>query len=777
MSSLRATVVVLTLTAVAGGADAALAQSLPSGLGGGPVVFYLEIVVNGRPTARVIPVDYREGSYHVAAEELRAVSIRTDAPDGTRVAVDRLADVDVEYDGHQQRLLITVPPDWLPVHAMTSAGRSRTPAETSTGVVLNYDLHLNSARGARQLSGWSEQRLFARWGTLATTGVYRSRFGRDDRSFGYVRYDTSWRYADEDRAVTYAAGDVVTGGLPWTTAVRVGGVSIGRTFNVRPDLITYPLPQFTGRAVVPSTVDVFIEGRPTLRGDVPPGPFVVDDLPLVTGAGTATIVTTDALGRQVSTDVSFYVANTLLRKGLVDYSASAGFVRRGFGVRSISYGRPVAVGSLRYGATDHISIAAHLEGGPRQLAASGGIDMSAGNLGVVGLSFAESRHIGQSGRQLSASYSYAMRRFGINARHTQRTDGFADLSVHDRPLDDISIRRALRTSQVTAAVQLGGRAGTLSAGAFHTVDADDDRRTVATISYHRPFLWSSSLHVSLYRRLDREHREHALQLQAVVPLGSRHGSVTARMAHGSERTTGGVYYRRAAPLAGGVGWNAGYSSGSNDVRHADVTWRTRYAQLEGGLRGDGSSPSGWSSLSGAAIFMDGAAFATSRVADAFVLVDTDGHEGVPVRFEHQLVGTTNRRGHLMVPWAAAYYPASYQIDPLTLDADVQAPVTERRVAVRRHSGLVVKFPLRRVAAALVTLIDERGRAIPVGSTVVHDQSGQVAVVGWDGLVYLEEVQASNHLSVSLPHGRQCTAVFSFEAVPGELPRVGPVPCR
>src|SRR5262249_15236017 len=156
-------------------------------------------------------------------------------------------------------------------------------------------------------------------------------------------------------------GDVTTGSLPWTTAVRLGGITIAKNFRMRPDLVTYPLPEFAGQAAVPTTVDLLINGQPRLSSDVAPGPYAIDVMPFVNGAGSATLITTDALGRQISTTLPFYVATSLLQQGLVDYSASAGLLRSQFGQQSFGYGAPAASGTLRYGFSNSITFEGHGE--------------------------------------------------------------------------------------------------------------------------------------------------------------------------------------------------------------------------------------------------------------------------------------------------------------------------------------------------------------------------------------------------------------------------------
>lgn len=175
--------------------------------------------------------------------------------------------------------------------------------------------------------------------------------------------------------------------------------------------------------------------------------------------------------------------------------------------------------------------------------------------------------------------------------------------------------------------------------------------------------------------------------------------------------------------------------------------------------------------------MGGDTFAANRINDAFVVVSTQGFAGIPVRYENQLVGETDRNGHLLVPWSSAYYRAKYEIDPLNLPINVQSPNVEQRVSVRRGSGYLLEFPLRRVLAASVTLVDTEHQELPLGSLVVHEQSNQQAVVGWDGLVYLENLSAHNTLQVTLGEGRTCQARFDMDEQQQGVPLIGPLVCQ
>jgi len=304
---------------------------------------FLELVVNQMNTGRVVAVDQRGGRFFLPATALRDSGMKLPENISAEVDLDSLPGLHSEYDSAGQRLLLNVPPDWLPEQFIGNRqAYPRTPALSSFGALLNYDLYLNDTDDAgTYLAAWNEVRLFDSWGTLSNTGQYRRTLSGDavgTLNNGYLRYDTTWRYSDDERLLTYEAGDLVSGALPWSSSVRLGGVQLSRDFGVRPDLVTYPLPQFAGEAAVPSSVDLFINGYKSSSADLQPGPYTLTNIPFINGAGEAVVVTTDALGRQVSTTVPFYVTSSLLQKGLSDFSVAAGTLRRDYGLKDFGYG-------------------------------------------------------------------------------------------------------------------------------------------------------------------------------------------------------------------------------------------------------------------------------------------------------------------------------------------------------------------------------------------------------------------------------------------------------
>ncbi|AYF88500.1 fimbrial biogenesis outer membrane usher protein [Pseudomonas sp. DY-1] len=739
---------------------------------------YLQLQVNQMPTQRIIPVTVQGGRYLVDAEELRSVGVRV--PDGVQgpTALDGIPGLGSHYNEAQQQLELTLPSDWLPRQQLGQTSvYDMTPAQSDLGLLFNYDLFYNhSEDGAHYLSGLLEQRAFGGFGVLDNTGVYRHSFDdfatEDD---GYRRFDSFWRYNDQPRMTSYQAGDLVTGALTWNSAVRLGGVQVSRNFGLRPDLVTYPLPRFSGDAQVPTSVDLFINNARVSSDQINTGPFTLSNVPYISGAGTATVITTDALGRQVATTVPFYVTNSLLQNGLYDYSLSIGRLREDYGLKNFSYGSRATSGTFRYGISDAFTLESHAEFGEELRLGGLGGTFAVGRWGTLGTSWSQSEYDSERGHQYSLGYSYYSPLFGIGMQRLQRTSGYADLgrvgALEDDLLDSALARRV---DQLTFSVNPPAL-GSFGIGYFASESMDGERTRLLNLSWSRSLWGNSSLYLSLNREIGDSGYSALLQLIVPFDLNSTFSASLERDNQGDYRQR--VNFGRTPPTDGGVGYNLAYATGNGQYRQADLTWRNRYNQLQAGVYEDEGRTTHWGDLSGSVVAMDDGLFAANRINDAFVLVSTSGFSDVPVSFEHQPIGRTDGDGHLLVPWVPSYYRGQYEIDPLNLPANVRVPEVARNIAVHQGSGALLEFGMQRVAAASIVLIDSRGEVLPRGSKAELIGSDISSYVGWDGLVYFEGLGEFNRLRVVRPDGGDCEVAFELENANQELALVGPLTCR
>jgi outer membrane usher protein len=739
----------------------------------GPTPLYLEMVVNGRPSGEVVEVTQRGSHYEVEASVLQRLHVLRQAVASRRVAVDSLAGVQTEYDTRNQRLLLTVPAEWLPQQQIGGlALRPRVNAVSGTGLLLNYDLYSATQRGTSFTSAFSEQRYFSPSGVLNNTLVLRRGAVAGP---GLLRYDTRWTRPDTEDASQRSIGDVVTGALPWTSAVRMGGVQWGRNFGIRPDLVTYPLPQFAGQAAVPSAVDLFVNGFRAASRNVDPGPFTFNQLPTVSGAGAATVVTTDVLGRQIATSLPFYVSTTLLKPGLTDYSVSIGALRRNYGLRSFGYGQPLAAGVVRRGWNDQLTLEAQAQAA-RGLAVAGvGAVWQPGLLGTLSASLSRGSSPNSGGGwQTSAGYQYNSQRGGVAVQQINRQPGYGDASTYAD--DGYRLYRQQRQFNATVAA---GR-GAVSAGFIDLVGGSlagsgNDRSRVVFASYTRPVGESAYVAVTAGRSLDN--KETQVRLQFTYTLG-RNANATASVVRNGDTQVFQAGYQQNIPSDGGFGWNisralgdSSHNSGggggggnNNDYRQGTLQYRNREMLVQGGVYGSDDALSRWAGASGSVGWMDGRAFATNRVTDAFAVVST-GQADVPVRFEQQLIGRTDENGYLLVPQVPGYFEGRYSIDTLDLPADalVQDPV--RSMAVRGGTGALVQMPVRTVESATLFLLDAAGVPLRAGTPLRHLESGLESVVGWDGMAYLPQLLPFNTV-VLRPASGNCHLVFTADQYRG-----------
>ncbi|KGB56307.1 Type I pili (Chaperone-usher pili assembly system) [Sphingopyxis sp. LC81] len=724
----------------------------------------LELFVNGMRSGIVAPAVKQGSRFRLRTADMRRAGILLQTT-GETLFLDSLEGLRADYDAPRQQLHLTVSPEYLPAQRVGRDKRRFERAQYDIGALLNYDAYVSGGdRTPVQASLWHEARIFGPAGIVSTTGALRSGSAKN-----YVRFDTYWRWSDERSMTTIEAGDIITRSLPWAPAVRLGGLQISRDFSVRPDVVTYPLPEFAGSAALPSTVDLVVHGQRVAGADVNPGPFALDTLPPINGYGEANLIVTDMHGRSVSTTMPFYISSALLRPGLTDYAAALGAFRRNYGMKNFDYGGLAASASARHGVTDGLTLEVRAEVADDMQLAGGGAVVKLGNFGTVSASYSRSFRDGSDGGELTLGYDYQTRGFSIGLRHRRRDGDYTDLGLLDRE----GLGGWERLTAVTASLSLGP-AGTLGIGYFDFRQALVRDARLANIAWALPLWGESRLHASLSREFVERSWSGALTLS--VPLGG--GILGAGVVQGQNGRTGlRADYSRAAPVEGGFGWNANAVSedGASPYWRGDMTWRLQPVQLRAGAYGR-DKVTGWLGISGSLVFMDDAVFAANRVSDAFAVVSTNGEPGIPVRYENQLIGTTNANGQLLVPSASAYYPGRYDIDTLSLPANVKAPVVSQRVAVAAGSGHIIKFPVEHVTAARATIRTVTGEPLPAGAAATIN--GTLSTyVGWDGILFVERVAADNRVEIELADGGTCHVTFAADPKADDIIELGELTCR
>lgn len=758
----------MTVFALAHGGTAMAQGTLPAfpSAAVGDYALLVELVVNSRATGDIISLRTVADQMLVATDALRRNGLPVAGAGDIDVA--HMPGVIARYDAAAQTLAVDMSPDLMPVGHVEGEQRLRAQTVADWGAMLNYDAY--AQRSAKQTSAalWTEQRIFGPIGIFSNTGTARIASGKGSRT-GYVRFDTRIRHVDEQRAIAYTVGDLITQSLPWTTSVRMGGIQIARDYRVRPDLLTVPLPSFAGKTAIPSAVDLFIDGYRQQQADVAPGRFVLDNIPVVNGAGQATIVTTDATGREIATTIPFYVSSTLLKPGLLDMAAEIGFLRRAYALRSFDYDTLSASLSARRGLSSWLTLEAHGEASSSLRLAGVGAVLVPWRLGTFDASTSASRTGGASGLRWSVGYNYSSRRFSVAYQHEEQGRAFRDLGSFDL----VNYAGSRRSDRFIASVNIR-RQGSFAMAYISGTSLDDRRARIATMSYSRPLGRTANLFVSADHDFVRN--ASSAQLRLAVPFGRN--VVGGGISHSPDRgSVAQLDYSHTMPSSGGLGFDASLASDDhgNAYGQSTLTWRSRAMQSQaGGAFAQGRS-SVWLGASGAIVTMQSGVYAANQISDAFAVVSTDGVKGVKVTYENQPVGMTDRGGMLFIPNVNSYLPTRFAIDSLSMPIDQVASTVEQRVAFRQGTGAVVRMPVRRVRNISVVLIDRSGQPIAPGGLVTRKAAADT-VTGWDGLVYLEDVSDRMDLTIVRQNGATCRAAVAVPAGTQAFATIGPFPC-
>lgn len=733
---------------------------------------YLQVNLNGQPTLLVSHVSETAGHLSIDGQSLselglniQSMGVRADQ----QIQLDDIPELQYHYDVSQQSLDLQVP-DRLRTAQRLGEQRPTTARASAAdrGFVLNYDAYLQHQGNDNALSLFSEQRYFNAKGVLSNTGTAYSA-ASDDRQH-YVRYDSSWSHSDPASMTTWQLGDTINTSLDWSRSVRLGGVQWKSNFALRPDLVTFPLQSFGGSAVVPSAVNLYVNGVQQYSGNVSNGPYVINQVvPGITGAGEATVVTRDALGRAMSTTVPLYVDTRLTAPGLPSYSVEMGYLRHDYSLASFNYApRLASSASLRYGLTNDLTLEGHSEITSGLFNAGGGALWRYKQAGVFNGSLAASGG-GDSGVQVGLGYQYINPRFSFNVQSLRATRGYGDLGSRDgSALPTVSDR-------MTVSVPVGRRQS-LSLSYIGYKLPGIATSNVLSLSHSLSLPGSVSVSLNLFQDVHQSQQRGAF-VSVSFPLGQR-TSVTSSVNYQNGQGSSTLSATDTPDYAGGWGWAAQRSAGGDSTYQlAQVQYLGNNAQITATAQDAAGQKLFTADLSGAVVLMDGGLATARQINDGFALVSTDGVAGIPVIHENRQIGTTNSSGHFLVPDLVAYRNNPLSIDSLGLPADINVSTTRQDVMPQAMSGVLVEFPVTRYSAASIIVQTPDGQLVPAGTRVRHLESGAQTLVGYDGLTFIDGLKANNHLRLDGP-GVDCTVTFDFpHRAPGTLLTLGPLTCQ
>ncbi|SDP06636.1 outer membrane usher protein [Phyllobacterium sp. YR620] len=760
----------------------------------------LEVFINDVSTGLLGAFEQaRDGHLSARAKELKELGLRP--PNSTRpddlVNLNDLVGISYHVVSETQMVYIEATdaarmPKIIDVNPM----EKRQPATASTGAVLNYSLFSStdnmldgSFDAFRGVSGGFDGRIFSRFGTLSQSFTASL---SDGELGGVERLNTLWTYSDQNRLVTYKVGDFVSGGLSWTRPVYLGGMQVSRNFRLRSDLVTLPMPGFTGSAAVPSTLEVYTRNAKTFSMDVPAGPFSLTNLPAYTGNGDAQVVVRDTLGRETRTSLPFYSTVDMLKQGLVDFSVEGGFPRRNFGTESNDYfGDPVGSTTVRYGATDRLTLQSHVEGGAGLINGGAGAVFSVGSFGALSLAAAGSQYEDGTGMLLNGGLQFDIGSYGLYGSVQQTFGDYDDIaSVSADDGVDLSSngyiftgytqiyspRVPRRTIQASLSVPTPIERASLNLSFTHIETDTGEKSSIAGISYSQAMFKSTSFYASAFTDLN-DSDSFGIFAGLSIPFDNGIGLNT-----GLEQSPDGLAVTTALTKQemqqeGSYGWSLRDREGEAANRSASASYRSKYARIEGQVNQYDDTAQGNLWVDGAIAVAGGGVFATNRLDDAFAVVKV-GAPDVEVRSDNRVIGRTNKSGRIIVPNLNSYEENRIDIDTTNLPVDAAIDSTRTIVVPAQQSGVVVDFGVKEdPEAAVISFVNAAGEPLEAGLAGSLNGADDAFVVGYDGQAFIKGLKANNAASIHLADGAICTAEFGYRPSPGQQVRIGGVRCQ
>lgn len=732
---------------------------------GKPVL--LAVRINGIDSGDAVFLLLPDGRLAVPEASLRAWHLMPpvgDALDADGKIWFRLDDIDgVSYrvDAAGQTLLLHAPPAAFTATSIAGDSATLRPTPAQPGGFLNYDLQWLRGGGRDSGSGLFELGAFNAWGSGTATALWNGASSNKP----WVRLDTSWNFDVPERMQSLRLGDTIGRAGTWGRAVRFGGVQWGTNFATQPNFITFPLPALRGEAALPSTFDVYIDNVRRLHGDVPPGPFDLSSVPVITGQGQIQLVVRDLLGRQQVITQPYYASQRLLKPGLHDFSIDAGAVRENYGIDSANYGRFMLAATERLGISPGFTRELRAEVlRDQQTLGAGGVWMLP-SFGIASLAAAISNGPDGAGRLLSASIERQAKdiSFSLHAQYAERN--FVQLGL----TPTFAPRRILSAS---LGFPVGGNG--LVVGYLQQSIWQGNENRLLSANYSLRLGQRSQLGFYALRNFAGEPNLTAGVMLTLV-LDER-TTASADMSRFGEHNQTTLQMQRNLPAGNGFGYRLLAGQGQFDRLGASAAWRTERGDISAEAARFSGSDAYRVGFSGGVAVAGGGAFLSRRIDDSFAVVKVDDYPDVRVYRDNQEVTRTDRRGLALITGLRAYQENPISIEQADLPLDAEVDSLQLKLIPPFRSGVVAAFPARRSRAATFRLVGEDGRPLPAGATVRLDGQDKEFPVGYDGKTFVTGLAPHNRLLGEWKGGR-CVADLDFARESEPMPDLGTVICK
>jgi outer membrane usher protein FimD/PapC len=659
----------------------------------------------------------------------------------------------VRFTFHENTLTLDleVPPSLLPVTLidyMPERHQKVRYTGDENSAFVNYRLNYIGAESLefQTMELTTEVGLRTRDLLFTTDSTYTRNPGHDR----FVRLGSSITFDNRREMRRWVFGDFFASSGELASSLNMGGISLTKVYRIDPYFIRQPMFNTTGLISTPSDVEVYLDGMLIKKERLSPGGFELRNISSYNGASDIELLIRDAFGHVERISYPFYFTNTVLSRGLHEYSYNLGLLREEFGTRSNQYGGGAISAFHRLGVTDNLTVGFEAEAAAHVNTFGAAASYLNNRTGVTNMAALLSSERDSGGGYAGLiNHTYQGRRLGARLLFKGFSRNFA------------TVNENLSTDRVRFEAGAGASYGTAEMGTasvdYTTVEkhAGDIRKTFTT-TYSRTITRRASIYATYKNIVDNGVVNNELFVVLTLnPWKEAFASANWKIDRDSNKEE--LQMTRNAPFGEGYGWRATYSrtdegGETTNVLNPYLQYNGRYGIYTAeyrSLESSSTSNEGYElSAAGGLAYVGGAWGASRPVTDSFGVVRVGGLKDVRVFNNNQEVGRTNARGEVFVSELSSYYDNQISIDASSIPIDYSIDGVEKIISPALRSGSIVVFEADRIRALTGRIKIRIGRKTVSAEfykvALDVDGDGVTFPTGRDGEFYLENLRPGSY---------------------------------
>ncbi|NUF52756.1 fimbrial biogenesis outer membrane usher protein [Acinetobacter seifertii] len=759
---------------------------------------FLNISINSNASEDLFSVKQsKDEKLYIRSGDLKTLRIKIDEhiPDSQWVCINELKGIQFKYLENEQSLNLQVPASMLSDYSVDLTGQPTTNTnllkmKPLNAAILNYSMYHTITNNESIFSGSAEGIFNSALGNFSSGVLYN---GSNENSYSHekwVRLESKWQYVDPEKVRIYTLGDFISNSSDWGSSVRLAGLQWSSAYTQRGDIVTSALPQFSGSAALPSTLDLYVNQQKIYSGLVPSGPFDVKQLPFISG-NEVTLVTTDATGQQTITKKPYYFSSKILAKGINEFSVDVGVPRYNYGLYSNDYDDATfASGAIRYGYSNSLTLSGGAEASTDGLSNVGtGFAKNLFGVGVINADIAASQYKDENGYSaLLGLEGRISKNISFNTSYRKVFDNYFDLArvSQIRYLKENQINAesqnylnysALADEIIRAGINYNFYTGYGVYVGYNQIKYSDNSYKLLSANLSGSLNKNWGFYSSAYKDYEN-HKDYGIYFALRYTPSTRVNAISSVSSDSGRLTYRQEVFVLSEPQVGSFGWG-GYVERNQDTHDNNASvygsYRARAAYLTGRYNRIGDNDQVALSATGSLVAAAGRIFAANEIGDGYAVVTNAGPQSQILNGGINL-GTTDKSGRFLIPSLMPYRENHIYLDPSYLPLNWNVKSTDQKTVVGYRQGTLVDFGAHQVISGLVRVVDKNNSPLLPGYSVrINGQ--QDAVVGYDGEVFIPNLLQQNKLEIDLLDHGSCQVEFTYNSNQYSTKKLGPYICH